>query len=183
MGSNWFSVLSACLLGASLSVASSSAKDIPFKFECSGTTIAATLDINNDGDTGNAVTCDGRSNLGPITIRGYTEDMDLTPSGACAAGELEQSLVARRDVVRFITGDLLYAAFTSQTICINPSTGAVKVAGAGQFVGGTGRFAGATGKFEVTATGQLLLLDSNDPNDGKFFSAIAGKLRGTIGLK
>lgn len=65
----------------------------------------------------------------------------------------------------------------------NPATGAVTVTGEGQFTGGTGRFDGATGPFEVTATGQLLLLDSNDPNDGKFFSAITGKPTGTIELQ
>ena len=76
------------------------------------------------------------------------------------------------------TGELLFSALVSETVCFDPATGTQFKSGTDMVVGGTGRFAGAAGQLEFQGTQRPLYVD----RDGNGFAAQEGTLAGTIVL-
>lgn len=147
---------------------------IKFKGIFSGTTLASVIDLNDDGDKAEVITYAGRTTLGPVTVQGLSDDIVFPPNDECFQGGLD--LYERRDVFRLVTGELLYAEYTDQRICISfaPS---FSVTAKGKFIGGTGRYTNASGTFEAKAEGQFLLSDSRNNGLTAFTAKINGELK------
>lgn len=147
---------------------------LKFEGTFSGTTLASVIDLNNDGDKAEVITYAGRTTLGPVTVQGVSDDIVFPPNDECLQGGL--NLYERRDVFRLLTGELLYAEYTDQRICISfaPS---FSVTAKGEFIGGTGRYTNVSGTFEATAEGQFVLSDTFKNGLTAFTAKINGKLK------
>jgi len=110
-------------------------------------------DTNDDGAPASVATLSGTSTFGPVTIESVNEFMLIEPTGECAEGDLEFSLLRGNFIKRITdTGELLFGTWQAGTSCFDPETKESTTTQSGVFSGGTGKFENATGPVEITFT-------------------------------
>jgi hypothetical protein len=141
------------------------------------------IDTNDDTIPATLSLLTGKTSVGGMTGETLGEFRPLgpddTPTGECAAGNLEFTFVNGVGINRFQDGSILVLAPTFSVLCLDPLTGTGIFINKGEFQsrGSTKRFAGVSGSWETrgTATGLVVAPDG---------AAVAGtinfELNGTL---
>ncbi len=140
----------------------------------SGNFIDTAIDTNDDGMQANYFS--GAVQGRKATYEGLVEIMfSPAPTGLCAAGEIEGSVVEYSIVRRYENGDLLYSTLVDGVLCFDPATGLASLVIDAELTGGTGRFANATGTYTADFTVRLLVPDPmGGIGHGAFYGPVTG---------
>lgn len=159
-------------------VQSAEARDRRVRDQFSATTVSHPTDVNNDGITASLSTGIEEGTLGRFTLSAMSEVLAPLPTPVtCPANTLECPLLYGHAVlIHQLSGDQLYADFTSGILCFNPANGTYTFSGKGEYSGGTGRCTGATGSFVGAQTGATVVGDAA----GHAFGATTGTVTGTL---
>jgi hypothetical protein len=170
------SLIVACSLATAIAQAE---ERLPFKATFGGTLVSTAFDTDGDGAPANFSVQEGDSNLGAFSLQVLDESVRAEPA-TCPNGQAGFSiaLVTGSSVFRFRrTGDLLFVRPTSQTTCLDPSTGVIFFrAATGDVIGGTGQFTEATGIIEGEGMARIFITDPA----GHIFGEQHGTIQGTI---
>jgi hypothetical protein len=165
--------LFALTLTATLGAAAAQARDL--SESVSGDFVDTAIDTNGDGVAAAHFVGKARGSGGP-SYQGLTE-IQFTPTGLCAPGEVEGIIAAYSIVRRYSNGDLLFSKLVDGSFCLDPTVGKANVTVNAEITGGTGHLEGATGSYTIQYEVTALL---PDPTGGIGHGAFAGTATGTI---
>jgi len=135
-------------------------------------------DTNDDGKPASIAALEGDSTFGPVNIESVNEFMEVDPTGMCAPGDIEFTLVRGNFVKRFAdTGELLFGTWNSAISCFDPTTKTSETTQTGVFSGGTGQFANAAGPIEITFSSTNLVTPGEE---GFLFGGTSGTGTGNL---
>lgn len=158
------------------------AKAKSWKGKFSGSYISTEIDTNSDGSKASIGTLSGRSGLGDFTEQALGE-LAFVEATTCPNGDpgLLFALVSGTGhfVLRFDTGDLVWGEISSETSCLDSTTGIFHFSGETVVTGGTGKFAGATGSGQFSGENRHLFVYPSDIT-GRYFGEENGTFEGTI---
>lgn len=154
-----------------------------FTVRYSGATSATEIDIDDDGIPGVLATGYGRATGALRGAQVHTHavfDAQPASDGNCAAGEVENRLVASTNVLQDRKRDQLYLLLDSGFLCADATFTTFTLEIEETIVGGTGKFEGATGEATTTCTGVFLALDLIGPGGRPAHGAFACRTEGSI---
>lgn len=149
-----------CVAGLSLlgSAHLVEARTIQYRERSFGSFHNTAIDTNGDLIPATLSILTGKTSVGQMNGETLGEFRPLgpldTPSGECAAGTLEFTLVNGVGINRFHDGSILVLAPTFSVLCLDPLIGTGIFINRGDFQsrGSTKRFAGASGSWETHGT-------------------------------
>ena len=174
-----------CVAGLSLigGVCPVEAKTIQYRERSAGSFHNTAIDTNGDTIPATLSLLSGKTSEGQMTGETLGEFRPLgpqeTPTGECAAGTFEFTLVNGVGINRFRDGSILVLAPTFSVLCIDPLTGTGIFINRGEFRsrGSTGRFEGASGSWETHGTVIGLVVG---PGGAAVAGTVNFELKGTL---
>lgn len=144
-----------------------------FNETISGNFLDTSIDTNGDGMNANAWSGEAKGNGSP-SYEGLVE-VAFGPTGLCADGEVEGTVVEYSIVRRYGNGNLTFSRLVDGTLCFNPGTGLASLTINAEVTGGTGGNADATGTYTAEYTVRGLV---QDPGQAIVHGAFYGTTRG-----
>jgi hypothetical protein len=159
------------------------ARTIQYRERSTGSFHDTAIDTNGDTIPATLSLLSGKTSVGWMTGETLGEFRPLgpqdTPTGECAAGTFEFTLVNGVGINRFDDGSILVLAPSFSVLCLDPITGTGVFINRGAFQsrGSTKRFEGASGSWETRGTAVGLVVG---PNGAAVAGTINFELQGTL---
>lgn len=174
-----------CVAGLSLigGVCPVEARTIQYRERSAGSFHNTAIDTNGDTIPATLSLLSGKTSEGRMTGETLGEFRPLgpqdTPTGECAAGTFEFTLVNGVGINRFQDGSILVLAPTFSVLCIDPLAGTGIFINRGEFQsrGSTKQFEGASGSWETRGTVTGLVVG---PGGAAVVGTVNFELKGTL---